>query len=423
MNGKKRRATYAGGALVPAILLLVAIAISMGIGASLGADVGRARAIAWPSISWTLVVSDLNQPVQVTHAADGTGRLFVVERGGDIRIIEEGILLPTPFLSITDRVRSTHIEQGLLSAAFPPDYAEKGHFYVNYTATVGATIVARYQVTDDPYVADPASEVVILTQTQPHPNHNGGQLAFGPDGYLYVGLGDGGGAGDPDEKAQDPSSWLGKLLRVDVEFVPQAGRPFTATHILYLPLVTGGAQTRYRVPATNPFVETEDHRDEIWSLGLRNPWRFSFDSATGDLYIADVGQSSYEEVNFQPAASGGGENYGWNIMEGAHCYPSPPCDQTGLVLPVAEYDHSLGCAVIGGLVYRGVENPAMEGIYFFGDYCSGRIWGLIREAEEWQVNVLAHTNLSISAFGADEAGELYVVDFWRGEIYLLREAE
>ena len=406
ISGRKRRVTHTQGVLVLATITLVAIAVSIGVGVSRGADVGSPQPIGWPSIEWILVVADLNQPVQVTHAADGTGRLFVVERGGDIRIIEEGILLPMPFLSITDRVRSTHIEQGLLSAAFPPDYAEKGHFYVNYTATDGATIVARYCVSDDPYLADPASEVVILTQTQPYPNHNGGQLAFGPDGYLYVGLGDGGGAGDPDEKAQDPSSWLGKILRVDVEFVPHPVQPFTATHILHLPLVTGGAQARYRVPATNPFVQTEDHRDEIWSLGLRNPWRFSFDSATGDLYIADVGQSSYEEVNFQPAASSGGQNYGWSIMEGAHCYPSPPCDQTGLVLPVAEYDHSLGCAVIGGLVYRGVENPAMEGIYFFGDYCSRRMWGLIREAEEWQVNVLAHTNLSISAFGADEAGEL-----------------
>ena len=353
-----------------------------------------------PAITLTEQVGGLENPTHVTHAGDGSGRLFVTEKVGRVRVVREGTLLATTFLSITDRVRSTGSEQGLLSVAFPPDYESKGYFYVDYTDTDGDTVVARYHVTADPDVADPSSEEIVLTQTQPFGNHNGGQLAFGPDGYLYIGMGDGGGGGDPQGNAQDPTTLLGKLLRIDVE---------------------SGA-TPYGIPPSNPYTETADFEDEIWALGLRNPWRFSFDRATGDLYIGDVGQAEYEEIDFQPASSDGGENYGWNIMEGAHCYPSGPCDQTGLVLPVAEYEHSLGCSVTGGMVYRGSDSPSLEGIYFYGDYCSGRIWGLLRDGGRWHEKLLLDTNLTITSFGEDEAGNVYVADFWGGVIYRLSGA-
>jgi glucose/arabinose dehydrogenase len=353
-----------------------------------------------PVITLTEQVDGLEKPTHVTHAGDGTGRLFVTEKPGRIRVVRGGTLLVTPFLSITDRVRSAGGEQGLLSVAFPPGYEDKGYFYVDYTDNDGDTVVARYHLTADPDVADPGSEEVILTQTQPFGNHNGGQLAFGPDGYLYIGLGDGGGGGDPEGNAQDPTSLLGKLLRIDVE---------------------SGAMP-YAIPSSNPYTETAQYENEIWALGLRNPWRFSFDGATGDLYIGDVGQNDYEEIDFQPASSGGGENYGWNIMEGMHCYSSATCDQTGLVLPVVEYDHSVGCSVTGGMVYRGTGNPNMDGIYFYGDYCSGRIWGLFRQGGAWDESLLADTDLTISSFGEDEAGNLYVADFGRGAVYQITEA-
>lgn len=348
-----------------------------------------------PAITLTQYVGGLENPTHVTHADDGSRRLFITEKAGQIQVIKNGALLATPLLSITNRVGSSGSEQGLLSVAFPPGYESKGYFYVDYTDTDGNTVVSRFHLTADPDVADSGSEEVVFTQTQPYVNHNGGQLAFGPDGYLYIGMGDGGGAGDPEEHAQDPASLLGKLLRIDVE---------------------SGA-TPYGIPPSNPFTQTAGHRAEIWALGLRNPWRFSFDRGTGDLYIGDVGQAQYEEVDFQPASSSGGENYGWNLMEGAHCYPSGPCDQTGLVLPVAEYDHSVGCSVTGGMVYRGSESPSLEGIYFYGDYCSGRIWGLFGDGGRWRQILLLDTNLTITSFGEDEAGNLYVTDFWGGAIY------
>jgi glucose/arabinose dehydrogenase len=353
-----------------------------------------------PTITLTEQVDGLESPTHVTHAGDGSGRLFVTERAGRVRVIRNGTLLSTPFLSITERITSARGEQGLLSVAFPPGYGSKGYFYVDYTDLNGDTVVARYHVTDEPDLADPNSEEVILTQAQPYANHNGGQLAFGPDGYLYIAMGDGGGGGDPEGNAQDPTSLLGKILRIDVE---------------------SGA-TPYSIPASNPYTETTDYRAEIWALGLRNPWRFSFDRLTGDLYIGDVGQNTYEEIDYQAASSAGGENYGWNIMEGRHCYPGPPCDESGLVLPVAEYDHSVGCSVTGGTVYRGAGGPNLEGIYFYGDYCSGRIWGLVREEGRWQVRLLSDTDLRISSFGEDETGNLYVVDFAGGTIHQIREA-
>jgi glucose/arabinose dehydrogenase len=349
-------------------------------------------AISWPPIMLTTAIGGLDQPLHITHAGDGSGRLFVVERPGRIRIIQNGVLLPTPFLDITDRVRSVSGEQGLLSVAFPPGYAGLGHFYVDYTDLTSNTVVSRFGTTANPNVADPGSEQIILTVVQPYANHNGGQLAFGPnDGYLYVGMGDGGSGGDPQGNAQNPGVLLGKLLRLDVE----TGNPLT-----------------YTVPATNPFTQTLGYRPEIWALGLRNPWRFAFDSQTSDLYIGDVGQGLYEEVDFQPASSPGGVNYGWNIMEGSHCYNASTCDTSGLALPVAEYGHVQGnCSITGGMVYRGLDYPDLDGLYFYGDYCSGRIWGLKRDGLVWQDALLYDAPFRITTFGEDESGNLWVASY------------
>jgi len=341
------------------------------------------------------VVEDgLVRPDYLTYAGDD--RLFVVEQSGRIRIIKKGQLLDQLYLDITDKVTTDGNEQGLLSVAFHPDYAANGQFFVNYTRQPdGATVIERYTVSkDDPDRADDQSGRVILTIAQPEANHNGGQLQFGPDGYLYIGMGDGGGQGDQHGSignGQNLKALLGKILRVDVT-----------------------NQDTYVIPATNPFGT------EVWAYGLRNPWRFSFDRATNDLYIADVGQNTYEEVDFQPASSKGGENYGWRITEGWHCYsPSEGCDQTGLVLPVAEYSHDVGgCSVTGGYVYRGSKYPALQGAYFFGDYCTGNIWSLQRSGDQWQMTKQLESGVRISSFGEDVNGELYVVDHG-GAIYQL----
>ncbi len=401
------------------LLILTAALAGRGQAGARPAALAQGAAV-WPNIALTHTVGGFSQPLHITHAGDGSGRLFVVEKAGVIRILRNGSLEPTPFLSIANRVGSAGGEQGLLSVAFPPDYATKGYFYVDYTDVNGDTVVSRFYVDSDPDVADPTSEKVILTIDQPYANHNGGQLAFGPDGYLYISTGDGGDGGDPEGNGQNPATLLGNILRIDVE--PHV-TPFSVTHRLYLPLIMsqGGGGLAYRIPSTNPFTQTAGYRDEIWAWGLRNPWRFSFDRSTGDLYIGDVGQNSYEEIDFQPATSAGGENYGWAIMEGAHCYPSDPCDSTDLVLPVAEYDHSLGCSVTGGVVYRGPA-PDLQGIYFYGDYCSGRIWGLVQEGGGWSTQVLTNTGLSITSFGEDEAGNVYVIDFWNGDVYQVGEA-
>jgi len=344
------------------------------------------------------VAGGFNLPVHVTHAGDGSGRLFVVEQEGRIRILDNGVALPTPFLDVSSRVLCCG-EQGLLSVAFPPGFAAKGHFYVDYTrAPDGATVVARYNVSaGDGNVADPATEEVVLTVSQPFANHNGGQLAFGPDAYLYIGMGDGGSGGDPLNNGQNPGTPLGKILRVDVE---------------------SGANP-YGVPAGNPFLQTAGFLPEIWALGLRNPWRFSFDRRTGDLYVADVGQGAFEEVDVEPAGSGGGRNYGWNIMEGESCFGGGACATAGLTPPVAAYDHSLGCSISGGMVYRGAEFPGLQGIYFYGDYCSGRIWGLRGNGAGWDTAVLIaprNPPLNITTFGEDEAGNVYAANYANGDI-------
>jgi glucose/arabinose dehydrogenase len=334
------------------------------------------------------ITDDLKSPVFLTHAGDDTGRMFVVEKTGTIVILRDGVRDPTPFLDIADLITSSGSEQGLLGLAFHPDYAQNGRFFVYYTASNGDNTLARYQVSSDPDVADPASGLVLFAQPDFAPNHNGGMLAFGPDGYLYVGLGDGGGGGDPQSNGQNRSALLGKLLRLDV----------------------GGDQP-YTIPPDNPWPNGEDQaRPEVWAYGLRNPWRFSFDRATGDLYIADVGQNAYEEIDFQPAGSDGGQNYGWNIREGLHCFRANDCQSSDMVDPIAEYAHDQGCSVTGGYVYRGAAFPSLQGLYIFGDYCSGQIWSLSRDAAgQWQQRKLLDSRLSISSFGEDAAGELYVI--------------
>lgn len=406
------------------IVLSIAGGLLLWFGMSRAAAETAQASVSWPTISLVKEFSGLNQPVDITHARDGSGRLFVVERSGRIRIVKNGNLLGAPFLNITDRVGDGSSEQGLLSVAFPPDYANKSYFYVYYTDTSGDTVVARYRVTADADIADPNSEEVILTIDQPYTNHNGGQLAFGPnDGYLYIATGDGGLGGDPQNHAQNPNSLLGKILRIDVEPIspPQTISP---NHVLYLPIIFSTnhqPKSSYRIPPGNPYTQTTGYRDEIWALGLRNPWRFSFDQETGDLYIGDVGQGSYEEIDHQPASSPGGENYGWRIMEGVHCYNAASCDTTGLTLPVVEYNHSLGCSVTGGAVYRGQDYAGMQGVYFYADYCSGRIWGLQYDGANWQSTLLDTTGYKVSTFGQDEAGNLYLTDYSAGDIYMITE--
>ena len=335
------------------------------------------------------ISTDFDQPVFLTFPPGDATRLFVVEKDGLIRILENGNILPAPFLDLTGLTTKLD-EQGLLGLAFAPDYATSGRFYVSYTAfgpaPGGKSVIARYHVSADPNLADAASDTTILEVSQPAANHNGGMIVFGPGGYLYVGLGDGGGSGDPQGYGQSRNDLLGSLLRLDVS----------------------GAT--YTVPPDNPFVGTASVRGELWNYGLRNPWRFSFDRQTNELYIGDVGQGDREEVDVQPAA-GGGENYGWNRMEGMHCYPpGSNCTTTGLTLPVLDYTHAAGCAITGGYVYRGAALPAIQGTYFYSDYCSGLLWsfrwqgGMVTEQHSWP-----QPPGNVTSFGEDAAGELYIL--------------
>jgi glucose/arabinose dehydrogenase len=355
------------------------------------------------SIQLVEVGAGLNQPLVIANAGDGSGRLFVVERAGRIRILKNGVLIPTPFLDIDTIVNSSSGEQGLLALAFHPDYVTNGLFYTVHTSQDGSLVLARFtRSQNNPDLANANSMVPLLTIPHPtHTNHNGGTLVFGPDGYLYWSTGDGGGAGDTANNAQNLTVLLGKILRLNVN----SGSP-------------------YDIPVDNPFVghSNQSVRREIWAYGLRNPWRISFDRQTGDLYIGDVGQGAREEIDFQPAASAGGENYGWRVMEGSLCYnPSSGCEQSGKVLPVAEYDHSLGCSVTGGHVYRGNDFPILQGYYFYGDFCSGRLFVLQNApGTGWESFQLLDTAYLISTFGEDEQEELYLADYRGGRIYQLR---
>lgn len=355
------------------------------------------RVAAQESFSFRLVtVADgFRRPLLVAHAGDGSGRLFVVEQGGIIRVIKDGAVLTEPFLDVSELVSpaarsNDYTERGLLGLAFYPNYAENGLFYVNYTDRSGNTVVARYTVSpDNPNRADPESAAPLLYVPQPYSNHNGGHMAFGPDGYLYISLGDGGSGGDPQGNGQNLGALLGKILRIDVN-----------------------VDEGYAVPPDNPFLNRSDARPEIWAWGLRNVWRFSFDRETGDLYLADVGQNRWEEINFQPASSPGGENYGWNAYEGAHVYSGqPPASE--VVMPVLEYDHRNGwCSVTGGFVYRGESIPALQGYYLYGDWCTGTVWATQTDSgEAWQAAIVMESGRQISSFGEDEAGELYLVDY------------
>ncbi|HET7233613.1 MAG TPA: PQQ-dependent sugar dehydrogenase [Longimicrobium sp.] len=330
------------------------------------------------------VARGLEQPLYVTAPANDQ-RLFVVEQTGRIRIIQNGAVLPTPFLDVSSKITSGG-ERGLLSVAFHPSYASNGFFYVYYTDLNGNTRVERHHATPASNTADAASGQLVLAQAQPFANHNGGLLMFGPDGKLYVGLGDGGSGGDPQGNGQNPATLLGKILRLDVD----AAQP-------------------YAIPSSNPYAGQTGKRGEIWITGVRNPWRFAFDRDSGLLYVADVGQNQWEEVNVVPAATGG-QNLGWNLMEGMHCYNSTGCVQQGLTLPVLEYSHDDGCSITGGFVYRGSAVPGLRGHYFYADYCKGWVrsfrWtgSAVADAKQWEVGDLGN----VTSFGEDAARELYV---------------
>ena len=341
---------------------------------------------------------EFDRMVLLTYPEDGSGRLFVVLQPGRIVVFENdpGVESARTFLDIRERVNDAGNEEGLLGLAFDPAFAENGYFYVNYTASgPRRTVVSRFSVdAGDPNRADPGSELVFLEVAQPYRNHNGGHVAFGPDGMLYVGLGDGGSSGDPRGNGQDTSTLLGSILRIDVSALDE----------------TGG----YTVPPDNPFAGGEGAaRPEIWAYGLRNPWRFSFDRETGDLWAADVGQNRYEEIDLV----GPGRNYGWNVMEGSKCFRPTNCDTRGLEMPVAEYGREGGCSVTGGYVYRGRRLPTLHGAYLYADFCSGKIWALRHDgAAVTEQMLVADTGLSISSFGEDASGEVYVLTF-EGAVY------
>jgi glucose/arabinose dehydrogenase len=368
----------------------------------------------------------LSRPAHITHAGDGSGRLFIVEQAGKIQIYQGGSLRSTPFLDITGRVRgpgdtNAGPEEGLLSVAFPPGYNTKQHFYVYYTNSSGNNVVSRFNLSSENQADATSEELILLFQHPNYTNHNGGQLAFGPDGYLYIGTGDGGGGGDPNDNAQNPASLLGKILRIDPNLPPNPdldGLALTYLPVIYKGLGSPGEAPNYRIPASNPFVGRAGYRPEIWAMGVRNPWRFSFDRQTEALWIGDVGQGEWEEVDFQAASSDGGENYGWNTMEGAHCYGSATCNQAGLTLPVWEYSHANdACSITGGYVYRGAAYPGLRGIYLYADWCNGRIWGLVKEGNTWQNHQFTPNKTGITSFGENEAGELFAVTSGDGSLY------
>jgi glucose/arabinose dehydrogenase len=341
------------------------------------------------------VVDRLVSPLAVTHAGDDSGRIFVLEQRGQIRIVRDGRLVGDPFLNIGDRLRAGG-ERGLLGLAFHPDFPDDPRFFVNYTDLDGDTVVSSFTAEADADRADGDSEVVLLRVDQPYANHNGGALAFGPDGYLYISTGDGGSGGDPHDNGQRLDTLLGKILRIDVD--------------------GGTGDARYAVPPDNPFVDQSDALPEIWHLGLRNPWRMSFDRETGDLWIGDVGQGSWEEVDVARAGSGG-LNFGWNRVEGFECFEGDSCDDPAFTAPVTAYGHDFGCSVTGGVVYRGTAQPPLQGGYVYSDFCGGNLW-VLDPTNDGQLDghLVAETGRDISAIGEDEAGEAYATDLSSGEL-------
>lgn len=395
------RATILGLVLVPLIGVQLTLAGDREVVVSGRPPSGEDFDATKIRISFSRVARSLSKPVFVTHAGDGSGRLFIVEQGGRIKILLNGTVRATPFLNISTKV-SKGSEQGLLGLAFHPDYETNGTFYIYYTDTNGDIVIARHLRTTNPDIAN-ATGVTLLKIGHPsYTNHNGGMLAFGPDRYLYAGTGDGGSSGDPGNHGQSVNTLLGKILRIDIDHE------------------AGGK--KYAIPSGNPFVGITG-LDEIWSFGLRNPWRFSFDARIGDLWIGDVGQNRYEEIDRSKAVNGvdagKGLNYGWRVLEGNACYnPSSGCSTSGKTPPMAVYSHSLGCSVTGGYVYRGLAYRGLVGGYLFGDFCSGRVWALRAHGPATQAPVLmADTNLSISSFGEGPDGTIYVTDLGSGDVW------
>jgi glucose/arabinose dehydrogenase len=386
--------------LITSLIVLAAIGLSF-IGKGVTAQEDEPNDPTKASFKLVEVATGLNGgPLGLVDPDDGSRRLFIVQKSGVVLIYVDKQLIETPFLDISG-LTSQSSEQGLLGLDFHPDFKNNGQFYVDYTDVNGDTVVARYRVSgDDPNVADPNSAEQLLFVDQPFPNHNGGGVMFGPDGYLYVSFGDGGSQGDPNGNGQNISEVLGSIIRIDVDNT-EGDKP-------------------YAIPDDNPFVDDPNAAPEIWDFGLRNPWRFSWDRETGELYIADVGGGVYEEINVEPADSGG-NNYGWVIMEGPECYEGSGCSTDGLTLPVAQYTHDFGCSVTGGYVYRGDDQESLIGLYFFADYCSGLMWALGKnDAGEWIMSDPIETGLAISSFGEDRNGEIYATDL-NGGLYRLVE--
>ncbi|HBY60278.1 MAG TPA: glucose dehydrogenase [Solibacterales bacterium] len=362
---------------------------------------------AIPAVRLSRYVEGLVRPTDIQMPPDGSRRLFITQQNGVIRIARNGELLEKPFLDISSKTEA-EVERGLLGLAFPRDFSSSQVVYICYTEIEGDVVVERYRVkTGSPDEADPASgQILIRIDHKEHWNHNGGQLQFGPDGFLYLGVGDGGNVNDVLGSGQNPKVLLAKLMRLEVSASATAAKPAPG----------------------NPFENDPSRRPEIWAMGLRNPWRFSFDRLTGDLYIGDVGQDRAEEINFQPAASRGGENYGWSVMEGMQCFgPDAPgyigeCDPTPYVFPVLEYDREVGCSVTGGYVYRGTRNPSLFGWYLFADFCTGQIFGLRFDGAKWEHHRIGLApTVMITTFGEDADGELYAGDWRRGVIYRVEE--
>jgi glucose/arabinose dehydrogenase len=398
--------------------VFIAIAMIVSLIACNGSDAPLPPFSQTPPSELRLSLSEFAQglanPTGLYNAGVGDPRLFVIEQAGRIKVLQpDGTVLPTAFLDITDRVTSRG-ETGLLGLAFHPAYATNGLFYVNYTNTTNGTLRTRislFSVTSDPNIADPNSEEILLTVDQPFANHNAGDIHFGPDGYLYIPLGDGGGGGDLGDNAQTLTTLLGKIARIDVDSGP-GGAP---------PDCVGQGAGNYTIPPDNPLVNGQGGTcDETWAIGLRNPFRSSFDRLTGDFYIGDVGQDLWEEIDVQPGNSSGGENYGWRCYEGNHAFNTLDCGPAAdYTFPIFEYSHDEGCSVSGGYVYRGTKYPAMQGHYLLTDYCSGKFRDLIRnDSGEWiaTLHTLPATS-GFASFGEDSDGEVYVVNNVTGIVY------
>jgi glucose/arabinose dehydrogenase len=386
---------------------MVAVLVGSCAPAPQGAVVASIQVPLWRS-SWRIDADDslifalravpyatgLELPTTIGHATDGSGRFYVAQQRGTIAVIEDGVVLPTPFIDLRDRT-SCCGEQGLLGFATDPAFVTNGFVYVGYTDLSGDSVVARYRTIDGGRHADPGSEVIVLSVAQPGPAHNGGALAFGHDGFLYASFGDGGYAVAPKPTAGRTDTLLGKVIRIDVRELP------------------------YRVPRDNPLARVDGARGEIWALGLRNPWRMSFDRLTGDLYVGDVGQSRWEEINVVPSGVGG-LDFGWPVMEGPACrnFCTEPVGEP----PAVAYGRDVGCSVTGGHVYRGAALPRLQGTYLYGDFCSGRVWGARSSEGVWEHALIFDTAANISAFGEDEAGELYFTDYGMGVLYRIVDA-